>query len=101
MFRIKRVETDASNDPVRVPYEPPGHKLVQIVRNRANGNRFIPGRFVSFQSSSKNGTKCCLRLRIGTGELQAKLRELASYFPEQPRACGEATDQKNELPQSS
>jgi hypothetical protein len=92
VFRIKRVEADASDDPVCILYEPAGHKLVQIVRNRANGNRFISGRLVNFQSSSKNGTKGCLRLRIGTGELQTKLRELASYFPEQPGARSEATD---------
>jgi hypothetical protein len=42
VFRIRIVEFDASNRPVRVTNEPAGHEMVQIVRDGSEGNRLVP-----------------------------------------------------------
>lgn len=45
----------------------------------------------------ENRTIWCLRLCIGTGELQTKRRKLAPYLSEKPRTCRETPDQEDEL----
>ena len=100
MFGIRCIKLDASDSPVCVFDEPPRHEVIQIIRNRAKGDRFVSEPFVKSSSTRNGGTECRLRLGVGARELQTKHRELASHFSEKPRACGKTTDQKDELSQS-
>jgi len=81
VFGVRHVKIGVANRSVRVLDEPARYKVVQIIRNRTESNRFISRRLVNFPSLRKDGTGGCLRLRIGARELQAKYRKLAPYFP--------------------
>jgi len=101
VFKIKYIEWDVTNGPVCVLDQPGRHKVVQVIRNRTEGNRFISGRrLVNFPSLREEGREHYLRLGIGTRELQIKHRELAPYFPEKPRVCGKTANEKDKLVQS-
>lgn len=96
MFGVGTVEIDAGNCSVGVFCEPRGDKAVQIKGDRSGGNRFVPGGLVN-SPRKKTRIKECLRVRIGTGELQTKYSELAPYLFEKPWTCGETADQEDEL----
>jgi len=82
-------------------FDRPGcHDEIQIMRNCAEGNRFISGRLVNFPDFGRGRTNGYLRLRIGTRKLQTRYCELTLYFLEKPRAGGKTADQKDGLSQS-
>ena len=98
MLGINRIKTGAGNGSVRVSNEPARHKVVQVIRYRSEGNRFVSRQLVNFLREDGRGG--FLRLRIGARELQTRCRELTTYFSEKPGACSETTNQKDELFQS-
>ena len=69
MFGITNVEADVSGGSVRIFDKPACNKVVQIMRNRAEGNRFVSRRLVNFPSLGEGGTEGYLRLRIRAREL--------------------------------
>jgi len=95
MLRVVGLVDNLVGCTVREWYDPSGHKLVHIKRNRSNRNRLVAvrNRCESRPVIRTGHSRMCVRL----ANLQPEIQELFLELVGQPRARSEATNEERKL----